>query len=295
MTPGSRRHATGVLILTASTLAYSTAGLFTRLIALDAWTMLFWRGAFAGLFLAGVLLVQRRGRPARLALPRWPDLAIAAASSCGMIFYIHALRQTSVADVAVIYAILPFVAAILAFVLLGERPGRSTLAAGGLALAGMAVMVGDSLGAGSLAGDLLALGMTISVSLVMVLARRHRNGSMIGAACLSSFLTALLAGPMASPLQVGAAELGLLALFGVSQLGLGLLLLLVGSARLPPAEAALIGSLDVPLAPLWIWFAFGTLPSTGALVGGSIVLAAVVGNILAENRASVPAASAASQ
>jgi drug/metabolite transporter (DMT)-like permease len=76
-----------------------------------------------------------------------------------------------------------------------------------------------------------------------------------------------------------------LALFGVAQMGVGYILLTIGSQLVPPTANALVGALDAPLAPLWVWIALGEAPTLATLGGGTIVLAAVVGHVLLENRA----------
>src|SRR4051812_34954932 len=152
----------GLILVAGSAVAWSTAGYFTRLIPLDNWTLLFWRGIFApiGIFL---FMLAKDGRQAwrqfgRLGGPGW---LFAFVSGGGMIVYITSLTLTTVAHVAIIYCIAPFVAAGLAFLVMGERPTRIAIAASFVALIGVAVMVGFSGGEGSLLGDLLALVMTL--------------------------------------------------------------------------------------------------------------------------------------
>src|SRR5512143_2613322 len=107
---GRGQEGLGILLLVGSAVAFSTAGYFTRLIPVDVWTLLFWRGIFAGLFVMGVLVWQH-GADAWRSIPAMglPGLAVTALSSSGMIFFIHAFRHTSVADVAIVYAAAPFV------------------------------------------------------------------------------------------------------------------------------------------------------------------------------------------
>src|SRR4051794_31201971 len=104
------QHARGILLIALSTVAFSSAGVFTRLIDLDVWTMLFWRGWFAGLMIFCVVAVQER-RAARTGMRAigWPGLAAASCSTAATILYINAFRHSSVADVAVIFAAAPFV------------------------------------------------------------------------------------------------------------------------------------------------------------------------------------------
>ncbi len=282
---GKARRGLGVLLIAGSAIAYSTAGFFTRLIPLDVWTLLFWRGIFSGLFIAGILFAMHRRRT-WLVLQGlgWPGLSVALASTCGMVLYVHALRQTTVADVAIIYAASPFVTAALVWLSFGERQTRSTIFASLAALLGVSIMVGGAVGEGHLLGDILALGMTVCVAAMMILVHRYPNTPMLGAVCLSSFLTAIVVWPLAEPWRVDAADMGGLVLFGVTQLGLGLLLLTLGTRLLAATESALVGTLDVPLAPIWVWVAFDEVPSWQTGIDGAVVMLGVFAHILLSPR-----------
>src|SRR5205814_478171 len=98
----------GVTLVVLSACAFSLAGYFTRLIDTDVWTMLFWRGLFGGLFIAGYV-VWRDGKSALAALRRigLPGLVAAGCSAAATICFVNALRQTTVADVLVINATAP--------------------------------------------------------------------------------------------------------------------------------------------------------------------------------------------
>jgi len=145
----------------------------------------------------------------------------------------------------------------------------------------MAIMAAPAVAQGDIAGDVLAFGMATFMSLVIVLIRRKRGVNMVPAVCASAFLCALIVWPFASPLQVDAASFSLLALFGTSQFGMGLLLLALGTPLVSATRGALIGVLQAPLATLWVWLAFAERPATLTLIGGAIVLAAVVADLLA--------------
>jgi drug/metabolite transporter (DMT)-like permease len=189
------------------------------------------------------------------------------------------LTRTTVADVTVIFAIAPFAAAILAWLWHGERQSRVTLVASGLALLGVALTVDAALTAGTIAGDLLALAATILMATLMVIVRRRREVSMLPASCLSAFLAVALVAPVARPLAPTGAELAILAGFG-AQFGLTLLLLTLGTRLIAAPRAALLGSLEIPLAPLWVLLAFGEAPALMVVIGGALVLAAVIADAL---------------
>jgi drug/metabolite transporter (DMT)-like permease len=280
------QHWLGIGLNTAAAVAYSTAGFFTRLIHLDPWTILFWRGMFAGLFIAGCLLWRyRRGTWAAVRAIGWPGLAAASFSTLATIFFINAFRRTSVADVTIIFATAPFMTAALAWLWIGERESWTTLVASTGALIGVIVMVGGAVMEGHLFGDLLAFGMTMSMALVMIIIRRHRDTPMLPAAGLSAFLCPLAVAPVAHPAAVGPTDLFNLALFGVTQFGLGLLLLTLGARLISATESALMNALEGPLAPFWVWLAFREVPPASTLAGGVIVMIAVSAHILTSGRA----------
>src|SRR5215470_12073227 len=159
-------HRMGVALVVASAVAWSLAGFFTRLIPLDAWTILFWRGIFGGLFISLYVFAHYRGRT--LAVTRamgWPGVLVTCLSTLGMTSFIPALNLTSVADVAIFFATSPFIAAVIAWLWLRERASPLTLGASLLAFAGVALTVaGTGRGASSLRGDLLAFVMTTAIA-----------------------------------------------------------------------------------------------------------------------------------
>ena len=269
-----------ILYVTGSAIAWSTAGLFTRFLPLDAPTLLMWRGFFGALGLLALLILREGGGGlagfARLGGPGW---LYAGVSGGGMLCFITALTLTSVAHVAVIYAAAPFLAAGLGWWLLREKPGQRALIAAAIALTGAAIMVGLS-AEGGLTGDLLAMGMTLAMALMMVIARARPGIPTLPAAALSASLSALVMLPLANPTLPPPGQLALLAGFGIVNSALGLGLFLAGSARLPPVQTALIGALDAPLAPLWVWLVFAEVPGPATLIGGAIVMAAVIWHIL---------------
>jgi drug/metabolite transporter (DMT)-like permease len=85
-------------------------------------------------------------------------------------------------------------------------------------------------------------------------------------------------------LAVAPGDLALLALFGIGQMGLGLIMFTAGVRLIPVADAGLITVLEVILAPVWVWLVFGENPGLRAIVGGAIVLAAVIFHTLIEKR-----------
>jgi len=275
----------GTLLIIGSAVAYSLSGYFTRLIALDVWTVLFWRGIFGGLFI-GAYVAWRYRQDLRGAIVTmgWPGFWVMILSTVATISFINALRLAPVADVMTIHAAIPFMTAILALIVTGEREDWTTWGASFVALVGVMVIVNPQASSGYLAGYAFATIMALSYAGMMVIIRTNRHVSMLPAACLSAFLCALVVLPFAEPAQVSASSMFDLALFGTAQFGLGLLLMTVGTRLISATRSALIGSMENPLAPLWVWLAFGEKPAWATWIGGSLVMGAVVIDIATKSR-----------
>ena len=271
----------GGLLIVASAAAFSFAGFFTRLIPLDAWTLLFWRGLYGGLFIAGYIVwAHRRDTVAAIRGIGGAGLAVAACSTVATICFINARQRTSVADVMVINATIPFFAAAIAWLWSGERESRVTLIASVAALLGVVLTFDGALPAGRLFGNALALIMTILISIMMVIIRARRDTPMLPASCLSAFALAVVVAPVATPSAGFGPNFVNLVLFGTAQFGLGLLLLTLGTRLISATRSALIGSLETPLAPIWVWLGFGEIPPLMTCVGGAVVMAAVAADML---------------
>jgi drug/metabolite transporter (DMT)-like permease len=290
---GESQRYLGWVLVSFSAVAWSTAGYFTRLIDEDVWTMLFWRGLFGGLAFAIMTVVHYRGKVLHTyANLGGMGLLLALISALGMITFIGSLMLTTVADVYVIYATVPFITAGVAWLILRERTSVSVLVASLLAIIGVVVMVAGATYGGSLAGQVVAFVMTLTMALMAVILRWKRDIQIMPALGLSAWIAALVAFWFCEPFAISSFNLAMLALFGVTQSALGLVLFGLGSRMIPAAEATLLTALDVPLAPLWVWLAFNEVPGIQTMAAGIIVLTAVSGHILYEMRSQrVPAAS----
>jgi len=272
----SAHHRRGQVYIALAAVAWSTAGVLQRQLSLDGATQVGGRAVFAALALLVYVAVVERGN----VLGAWRSIGVAgvgvavclAAASCA---FILALNETTVARVLFIQAIAPVLAAVLARVFLGEPVNARTAVALALALAGVAIMLGAP-GSGDLTGDLLALAMALSFAVALVITRHRRDVSMAPATCLSQVLLMVAFLPFASLGDIGNQDLVVLAALGAGQIGLGLIFLTLGARLIPAAQVGLITLLEVVLGPLWVWLALDEHPGTLTLVGGAVVVAAIV-------------------
>lgn len=273
-----------LLLLFGATLAWSTAGLFARAIPLDTPTVILWRGLFGAAGLVAVLLAMKGVAGlrdfARLGRAGW---LYALCSGVGMLLFVGALKATTIANVAIIYATIPFAAAGLGWLVLGERPSRAALLASTLALIGAVVMVGLG-NDGHWSGDLMALGMVASMAAIIVIARARPQMPAIAAGTVSAIWAPLACLPFATMAGITPGNVAMMAAFGLVNSTLGFALFIYGSRRAAPVLTGLMGALETPLTPLWVWLVFAETPSSPTLAGGALVMVSVCWFILHESR-----------
>jgi drug/metabolite transporter (DMT)-like permease len=270
----------GVLLVFGSAAVWSFGGAIARYLSVtDSWTAIFWRSLFAGLFLACFML-WREGRAGTLQLFRamgwagvWVGVCFATASTC----FVVALGYTTVANILLMQAGAPLFAALAGAVLFRERIGLPTWLAILAVIVGVGIMVSNSVaGRVSPIGDGLALLMSVAVAGATVLTRRHAEVGMMPAVFLGCVFAATIGGLMAGQLHISAADTALLFVFGALNLGLGMALFVTGVRLLPAALAALIGTAEPVLGPVWVWLVHAEVPGPRTLIGGGVVILALV-------------------
>jgi drug/metabolite transporter (DMT)-like permease len=273
---GTQRQRRGQVYVALAAVAWSTAGVLQRQLTLDTATQVAGRAAFAAVALLVYVAVVDRGR-VRDAFRSVgvAGVGVALCVAVASASFIGALNHTSVARVLFILAASPVLGAVLARMTLGEAITRRTVVAMAMALAGVAVMLGAP-GEGSLAGDGLAFLAASAFAVMVVITRWRHDVSMAPATCLSQAILVVAFLPLAGPGEIGGGDVGWLAALGIGQIGLGFALLTVGARLIPAAQVGLITLLEVVLGPLWVWLALDERPNTLTLIGGAIVIAAIV-------------------
>jgi len=271
----------GRLFVALAAVAWSTAGLFQRELSVDVATQLAGRALFAALGLLAYIGITERGRVlhAFRAIGRG-GIAIVVLLGASSASFLAALNYAPVANVLFFQALAPIIAAALG-TMLGEPVSRRTWLAMVVALPGVAVMVGGP-GAASWLGQVLSFFTAVSFAATLVITRHRRDVSMAPATCLSQVLVFAAAAPFANVALVGAKDTTLLATLGICQIGLGFVFLTIGGRLIPAGEVALITLLEVVLGPLWVWVFLSEQPAAATLVGGAIVLAALLLQVKSE-------------
>ena len=190
-------------------------------------------------------------------------------------------QVTTVANILLLQSSVPLVAALIAWLIFREMVGRATWIAIAAVITGVVIMVSDSLtGAVSPLGSALSVIVALAFSGAVVITRRFAHVRMAPACCLATMISTCVAALLASGYAVTLKDMGLLFTFGALNLGLGFVFFTLGVRRVPASIGALIGTLETVLGPLWVWLAHDEVPSFRTLLGGAIILLALVAHLL---------------
>ncbi|CAN7183603.1 DMT family transporter [Rhizobium sp. LjRoot30] len=276
----------GVALVFGSAFFWSFGGAIARFLHIDDnWTIVFWRCLFAGLFLIAFMLV-RDGPAGTVKLFRdmgWPGITVGLCFTIAATCFIIAISHTTIANVLLLGAGVPLFAALITWICFRQRVSLFTWCAIALVIVGVAVMVSGSFtGAVSPIGDALALLTAFVFALATVITRRYPHVRMTPATCFGCLAASAFAATQASSLTVTNGELGLLFIFGAFNLGLGMMLFAMGARLIPSALAALLGTAETMLGPVWVAIIHGEIPALRTVVGGLLILAALLGYLTAE-------------
>lgn len=269
---GGYRH--GLVLTVAGTGIVSFEALFVRLVEVDGWTVIWWRGLLLGLTMAALFVATGRA-PAFRAL-RLAALAAVLAFAAAIFFFVTALNTTTVANTLVIASAAPLFAALQGWVFLRERQTRATWVAALVVFAGIAIIFSGSLRTSFILGDLLALGYAGCLAAYYVALRRCPDDQVLSIIAYGGLLSGALAWPLASPGTTTTGDLWVLLTLGVVIVPASTVLLSLGTRYIPAAHVTLVMMLEMLLGPLWVWLALSEAPASTTVLGGALVLVTVV-------------------
>ena len=259
----------GVLVLTPDTL-------LIRLIDIDPWTMNFWRGFMMTFSLCiGYFLVWPRETFSDLMKLGFAGLSIAVLYALNAISFVFAVNHTLVANVLIILASTPLIAALLSIIILKEYVSTPTWAAIIIGVIGVVIVVWDGIQAGNSLGNIFALLTALTLAVTFIIIRHYKHVNMIPATALGAALSALVAVPFADPMSVAPTNWGLLFLLGFIVMPLSFGLITFGLRLLPAPEVALLMLLETILGPLWVWIVINEMPGNLTFIGGTVIILAV--------------------
>ena len=275
-----------ILLMIASSVVISFSGLIVRILEVGPLVMNFYRGMFLMCAVMVLLVVRYRGATiVRVISVGWSGIIAGIMLAAAAITFLQSLTHTTVANTLFVLAAIPFVTAGLAWIFLKERPNSATLITMAIAFAGIVIMIGEGFTIGAAYGNVMALLTTLSFSIYAVLVRRNRQVDMLPAILISTLIIMVVVALMRQgELEISRQDLWLCLLWGGVMSGFTSACFIVASRHIVAAELTIFMLLEFALGPVWVWLFVNESPSRWTLVGGALVICAVLGRSFAEFR-----------
>ncbi|MDF1719668.1 MAG: DMT family transporter [Minwuia sp.] len=271
-------HVKGLLITAGGVLAITPDALLIKMSGMSAPSLFFWRGMLVALMMSVPFIFIWRGEfIARCMAIGRPGIAVAFCYAISTACFVAANTMTVAANVLVIVATAPLFSSIFSSWMLKERTRPRTWLASLIALGGVALVGADEISREAGLGELLALGCSIFVSLSFVIIRKAKTVSMIPGTALGAFIMGL-AGCFWFDVPAGETEWFAVLISGLFFIPLAYLGLTVGPRYISAPEVGLFLLLETVIGPIWVWLVIDETPSQIGLIGGAIILLALLSN-----------------
>lgn len=284
------QYGTGAALVVLASVMWSFTGLAIRNIhEAGTWAVLFWRSVGLVPVLMAFVIWRSGGHPLdSFRKVGWPGVFGGIGLAFAFAGAIFALQNTTVANAVFLFAASPMLAAVLGWILLGERVRAATWASIAVAGIGMFVMVREGLVTGAVIGNVAAILSALGFAAFTVALRWSQaddtTPSIVIAGLFSMLIAIVMLPVQGETLDVPLPDILIAVALGACLLGTGLILYTIGARVVPAAELTLLSMVEVMLAPVWVWLFVGETATANTLAGGAILLLAIAGNALSGAR-----------
>ena len=268
----------GPLLVFFGALSLSFGGLIVKSFqGANLWQILFWRSIFFILVVSIFLILTYRKKVFTAFLSSGiPGLVGGLILSTGFCGYVFAMYNTTVANTNFIIQTQTIFLAIFGYFFLKEKISKITLVSIFLAISGIILMVGSDLEPGQMSGNLAAFIMPVSFAILILIIRKYPNVDMVPLQLYAGITAMIIGYIIAGKINISAHDIFLGFLAGFFQLGFGFILITIGARSTPSAMVGIIMLTEAVFGPLWAWLFINEQPPNIVLLGGTIVIIAVL-------------------
>ena len=268
----------GPLLIFFGALSLSFGGLIVKSFeGATLWQILFWRSLFFSLTVLTFLIITYKSKVLKSfydsGLPGFIGGLILSIGFCG---YVFAMYNTTVANTNFIISLQILFLAIFGFFFLKEKINLITLISIILAMSGVLLMVGNSLSPGELSGNLAAFTMPITFAVLIMIVRKFPSVDMVPAQFVAGVSSCLIGLSLSPTIMISPHDIFLGFLAGFFQIGFGFIFITIGARTTPSAMVGIIMLSESVLGPIWAFLFVSEIPSLYGLIGGVIILFAVL-------------------
>jgi drug/metabolite transporter (DMT)-like permease len=274
-------NAKGLIIASIGVLIMSLESLFIKFTAVDSLTFSFYLGIFMFISMSMTMLVKQKDELKRIRKNSFHILLFCATlMGSSNILFITAIKNTSVANVVIIFGTSALFASFFAYFIYKEKIGKNILLASFFMIIGLFIIFSDKLGLGNLIGNIYALLCTISFSLAFVLLSKYIKISRVALTAVTGIYISIISFILSDSIAINLNTLGIIAVMGLLITPISRVLIGNGTKYINASEVSLLMIIETLMAPIWVWIFLNEIPSSNTFLGGSIILTTLIVNSL---------------
>ena len=272
------RKIPGPLLVLLGAFSLSFGGLIIKSFeGATEWQILFWRTVFFLLVVSAYLITTYKKNIFKSfytsGIPGFFGGFILSLGFCG---YVFAMYNTTVANANFIIQTQTIFLAIFGYFFLKEKISKITLISIVLAISGIILMVGNTLSPGQMLGNVIAFIMPISFAVLIIVIRKYPNVDMVPSQFIAGVFALIIGYLMSGKINISYHDIFLGFLAGFFQLGFGFIFITIGAQKTPSAMVGIIMLTEAVFGPLWAWLFINEQPPATVLLGGTIIIIAVL-------------------
>ena len=214
----------------------------------------------------------------------YPALVAGLVLSLSFVAYVYAMTITTVANVVFIISTQTMFLAITGYIFLKEKISLISFISIVLAMSGITIMIGDSILSGSLLGNIIALAIPINFSILVIIIRKNKNLDMVPAIFYSGIFSLIYGLILSESYTFSYHDIKMGFLLGVPQLAFGFICITIGSRTTASTTVGLLMLTETLFAPVWVWLFLNEIPPISVLIGGAIIIGAIILNSFDKNK-----------
>ena len=268
----------GPFLIFLGALSLSFGGLIVKSFeGATLWQILFWRSVFFSITVLVFLIITYKKKIFNsFYLSGLPGFIAGVILSLGFCGYVIAMYSTTVANTNFIISLQILFLAVFGYLFLKEKISPITLFSIILAIAGVFIMVGNSLTPGEFTGNLAAFSMPITFAVLIIVVRKYPSIDMVPAQFVAGICCCVIGYLLSTKIMISYHDIFLGFLAGFFQIGFGFIFITIGARTTPSAMVGIIMLSESILGPLWAFLFVSERPSIFSLVGGATILLAVL-------------------
>lgn len=274
-------NAKGLLITSIGVLIMSLESLFIKFTTISPLVFSFYLGIFMFFSTASTLFFKQRDILKTLFKNSFIILVICAfLMGISNIFFISAIKSTTVANVVIIFSTAALFSALFSYLIYKEKVGKNIYYASFFMFVGLFIIFNDKLELGNIKGNLFALVCTILFAISFVLLSRHKELSRVALTAVSGIVLTSTTFFLADSLVIDFMTLGIVMVMGLLITPISRVLIGNGTKYINASEVSLLMIIETIMAPIWVWIFLNEVPSSYTFIGGSLILLTLIVNSL---------------